>query len=310
MSSPVPRVFSAEETRQLIAFGPLRQHILDAAVQYAAGQIHSPDRQVLTVPGSKDGVLLSMPCTAQDICAHKLISLLPDNPAQDRPTIQGMVSVLDSATGVPLFVLDGPTVTARRTAALSMAGLQLFLEHEPRTIVIIGAGSQADGHVQAIAELYPEATVHIAAREQSWAKAQAFCERHAALGLRLQVTDLNQLPEQFDAVITLTTAVEPVYHAPPLAGRLIIGVGAFRSHMVEVAAETVMNSVCYVDDLVGAQHEAGDYIQAKKDWSEVTTLAQAIESDIDYSRPIMFKTVGCAAWDLAAARCARAAAGI
>ncbi|AFK64479.1 hypothetical protein TKWG_24620 [Advenella kashmirensis WT001] len=42
MSSPVPRVFSAEETRQLIAFGPLRQHILDAALQYAAGQIHSP----------------------------------------------------------------------------------------------------------------------------------------------------------------------------------------------------------------------------------------------------------------------------
>ncbi|MGO1767730.1 MAG: delta(1)-pyrroline-2-carboxylate reductase family protein [Advenella sp.] len=310
MSSPAIRVFSAEETRQLTPFGPLRQHILDAALEYASGQIQSPDRQVLTVPASKDGVLLSMPCTARDICAHKLISLLPDNPSQNRPTIQGMVSVLDSATGVPLFVLDGPTVTARRTAALSMAGLQLFLAREPQHIVIIGAGTQADGHVQAIAELYPDATVYIAAREQSRAKAQAFCERHAGLGIGLHVTDLNQLPEQFDAVITLTTAVEPVYHAPPLAGRLIIGVGAFRSHMVEVASETVMNSVCYVDDLIGAQHEAGDYIRAKKDWSDVTTLAQAIESDIDYSRPIMFKTVGCAAWDLAAARCARAAAGL
>lgn len=310
MSSGAIRVFDAEQTRQLIAFGPLRQHILDAALEYAQGKIESPDRQVLKVPGTNEGVLLSMPCTAQDICAHKLITLLPDNPSQGRPTIQGMVSVLDSATGLPLFVLDGPTVTARRTAALSMAGLQLFLEKAPRNIVIIGAGTQAEGHVQAIAELYPEATVYIAGRPQSHAKARAFCERHAGLGIRLEVTDLNQLPEQCDAVITLTTAVEPVYHAPPLSGRLIIGVGAFRSHMVEIAPETVNNSVCYVDDLVGAQHEAGDYIQAKKDWNEVTTLAQAIESDIDYSRPIMFKTVGCAAWDLAAARCARAAAGL
>ncbi|ETF04589.1 ornithine cyclodeaminase [Advenella kashmirensis W13003] len=310
MSSSTVRVFNVEETRQLIAFAPLRQYILDAALEYAQGKIESPDRQVLKVPDSKEGVLLSMPCTASDICAHKLISLLPANPDQGRPTIQGVVSVIDSATGVPLFVLDGPTVTARRTAALSMAGLQLFLEKDPRSIVIIGAGTQAEGHVQAIAELYPGATVYIAGRPESYAKAQAFCERHADLDIRLEVTDLNQLPEQFDAVITLTTAVEPVYHAPPVAGRLIIGVGAFRSHMVEIAPETVMNSVCYVDDLVGAQHEAGDYIQAKKDWNEVTTLAQAIEGDIDYSRPIMFKTVGCAAWDLAAARCARAAAGL
>ncbi len=310
MSSTAVRIFNAEETRELIAFGPLRQQILDAAVEYAQGKIESPDRQVLKVPDSKDGVLLSMPCTAQDICAHKLITLLPDNPSQGRPTIQGMVSVLDSATGVPLFVLDGPTVTARRTAALSMAGLQLFLKDDPRNIVIIGAGTQAEGHVQAIAELYPGATVHIAARTESRSKAEVFCQRNADERIELRVADLNQLPEQFDAVITLTTAVEPVYHAPPVAGRLIVGVGAFRSHMVEIAPETVMNSDCYVDDPVGALHEAGDYIQAKKDWKEVTTLAQAIEGTVDYSRPIMFKTVGCAAWDLAAARCARAAAGL
>lgn len=310
MTQAALRVFNAQETASLISFRQLRQAILDTALEYAQDRIVSPDRQVLKVPGSEDGMLLSMPCTASDICVHKLISLLPANPSHGRPTIQGTVTVLDSATGLPLFVLDGPTVTARRTAALSMAGLHLFLDRDPRDIVIIGAGTQAEGHVQAIAELYPGAVVHIAGRPASRAKIDAFCERHSELDITLVPTDLNSLPEAFDAVITLTTSIEPVYHAPPLAGRLIIGVGAFRSHMVEIAPETVMNSVCYVDDAVGARHEAGDYIQARKDWAEVGTLAQAIEGKVDLTRPIMFKTVGCAAWDLAAARCARIAAGL
>ena len=62
-----------------------------------------------------------------------------------------------------------------------------------------------------------------------------------------------------------------------------------------------------VDDPAGAKHEAGDLIQANVDWDRVGSLAGVIERSWIGSpdQPILFKSVGCAAWDLAAARLAR-----
>jgi 1-piperideine-2-carboxylate/1-pyrroline-2-carboxylate reductase [NAD(P)H] len=62
-----------------------------------------------------------------------------------------------------------------------------------------------------------------------------------------------------------------------------------------------------VDDPVGAKHEAGDLIQAKVDWTSVFSLANALAGELKTNAPIVFKSVGCAAWDLAACRVARQA---
>ncbi len=296
--------YNAQETANLISFTNLTRALKDVVLEYADGLIQSPDRQVLTIPDAREGVLLSMPATAQDICAHKLISLLPDNPQQGRPTIQGMVSVLDSRTGQPICVLNGPTVTARRTAAMSMLGIQSYLPEAPKSIVMIGAGTQAQAHIEAINELFPQAQLWIAARASSLAKAQALCAHYEHLSLRMQAIDLQRLPKDYDVVITLTTALEPIYHAPAKVGCLIVAVGAYRPHMCEIAPETVLASQCFVDDLVGAAHEAGDFLRAKKDWSQVQTLAHTLRHPVDFNQAILFKTVGTAAWDLAAARVA------
>ncbi|MFV9474068.1 delta(1)-pyrroline-2-carboxylate reductase family protein [Advenella sp. RU8] len=305
MSQHAVQVFDAQQTAGLIGFAELVGAIREMAIEYAAGKVQCPDRQVLPVPGNEDGgVLLSMPAAAEDILAHKLISLLPGNPGNGLPTIQGTVTVLDSKTGSPLFVLDAPTVTAWRTAALSMLGLERFTRQPPEKIVLMGAGIQAAAHVRAINALYPQATIYVAGRASSAARVKRFCEHFGDLSNPVKAVEQNNLPDDFDAVITLTTATEPIYHAPAQVGRLIIAVGAFQPHMCEIAPQTVMGSTCYVDDPVGALHEAGDYIRAKKDWSEVISLEQALQTEIDFSRPIMFKTVGIGAWDLAAARVA------
>src|SRR3546814_15959476 len=91
-----------------------------SAVDYAAGNIQAPERQV--VPFAQGGVMLSMPATAHDIGIHKLVNVAPANKTLGLPTINGVVSIYDGRTGQTLAVLDGPTVTARRTAAVSMLG--------------------------------------------------------------------------------------------------------------------------------------------------------------------------------------------
>ena len=74
----------------------------------------------------------------------------------------------------------------------------------------------------------------------------------------------------------------------------------------------MLASDVFVDDLAGARHEAGDLIQAGIDWDEVRPLASALgvqAADSAIKRPVIFKSVGCAARDLATCRVVRAMLG-
>jgi 1-piperideine-2-carboxylate/1-pyrroline-2-carboxylate reductase [NAD(P)H] len=110
-------------------------------------------------------------------------------------------------------------------------------------------------------------------------------------------------------VITLTTSKQPVYDEVARTDRLVIGVGAFTPAMVEIGARTIAGSALFVDDEAGARHEAGDFIQAGVDWTQVGGIAAVVEkpASLPAGKPIVFKSVGCAAWDLAACRVAREA---
>ena len=78
------------------------------------------------MPLNEDGIMLSMPATAPDLAIHKLVNVCPANGARGLPTIHGKVMAFDADTGETLFILDGPTVTGRRTAAISMLGVDTF----------------------------------------------------------------------------------------------------------------------------------------------------------------------------------------
>ncbi len=291
-------VYNAAQTAQLLPFPELVKQLALACTELSLGKIHAPERQVVNFP--QGGVMLSMPATATDIGIHKLVNVMPGNAALGLPTIHGVVSAYDGQTGRELFVLDGPTVTARRTAALSMLGLQTFLDQPPKHIAFIGCGTQASGHADALAALYPGLRLSVMGHRPNSAK--NFVQAHQHLSLQLQAVD--QVPDSADVVITLTTSSTPVYTLPAHKHRLIIGVGAFKPELAEISALTLDGSVLYTDDLPGARHEAGDFLQAGINWDRVIPLASALASPPDLQQPIVLKTVGCAAWDLASVRCA------
>lgn len=298
MKSPELRVFNAEQTSQLLDYAELVAELKQACQDLDEGRIHAPDRQVVDFP--QGGVMLSMPATAPDIGTHKLVNVVRSNPQRGLPTIHGVVAVYDGTTGAELCVLHGQTVTARRTAAISMLGLELLMPQAPRHVAIVGCGIQALSHSQAVARLYPEARLSIVGR--SLARATAFVESHQQQITALQARET--IPDDADVVITATTSDAPFYHQPATPDRLIVAVGAFRPDMAEISAHTLAGSQLYVDEINGAQHEAGDLIQAGTDWTTVRGIVDAIRNGIDFDRPVVYKTVGCAAWDLAAARTA------
>lgn len=298
------RFMDAAQTADLLDFKALREALKVAALDMAQGRIHSPDRHAL--PLGEGGTQLSMPATAPDLGIHKLVTVMPGNGAQGLPTIHGMVTILDADTGRPQCVLDGPVVTGRRTAAVSMLAIDLCTRQAPRRVLLVGTGTQAVYHVQALHAFYPDCVIHV--RGSSLAKAEQFCVAQAAEHAHL-VADHGTDDEaaDWDVVLLTTTATAPVYHATARAHRLVVGVGAFRPDMAEISAHTLAGSALYVDEPSGARHEAGDFIQAGVDWAHVQSLAQAVQQAPDLARPIVFKSVGSAAWDLAAGRVAWAA---
>jgi 1-piperideine-2-carboxylate/1-pyrroline-2-carboxylate reductase [NAD(P)H] len=260
----------------------------------------------MVVPLAEGAVMLSMPASALDLAMHKLVNVCPRNRALGLPTIHGQVTAFDASTGVPQFMLDGPTVTGRRTAAVTMLGIRSLFDPAPGEVLVIGTGKQAIHHVEALARLFPAARISIAGSQPG--RAEAFCAAHGDLSANLAPL-AGDIPDSVDVVITTTTSKTPVYTLAARPGRLVIGVGAFTPDAAEIAASTVLASDVFVDDPAGARHEAGDLIQAGIDWDLVQPLASVLRDDARAAargaRPLLLKTVGCAAWDLAACRVAR-----
>jgi 1-piperideine-2-carboxylate/1-pyrroline-2-carboxylate reductase [NAD(P)H] len=107
----------------------------------------------------------------------------------------------------------------------------------------------------------------------------------------------------------VTTSKTPVYSEAARSSRMVAGVGAFTPDAAEIAADVVTASSVIVDDPLGAPHEAGDIIRAGLAWASVRSLADAIRDPGPPGRPVFYKSVGCAAWDLAACRVARQVLG-
>lgn len=293
--------FNAEDTAQLLSYSALVTALADACAEYNNGQITCPER--LNVPLQNGGVMLSMPASARDIAIHKLVTVCPNNPLHGLPTLHGHVIACNTTTGESLFMLDGPTLTGRRTAAISMLGIKTLHRKTPKEILIIGTGKQAAHHIEAIAELFPHARVLV--KGSSRHAAENFCDHFNSRIPALTPLINHHIPPTVDIVITLTTSKTPVYAEPAMPGRLIIGVGSFTPNAAEIDAQTVSGSEIFVDDPFGAKHEAGDLIQAGVDWSRVRSLAEAIRAGVSLEKPLLFKSVGCAAWDLAACRVVR-----
>ena len=307
MTRPTTQMFDAAATARLTPDAALVDALKRTSIDYAQRRIASPER--LGVPLNGGGILLSMPASAPDLAIHKLVNVCPDNGLRGLPTIHGQVMAFDADTGETLFILDGPTVTGRRTAAMSMLGVRTFAAAAPREFLLIGTGTQALNHLEAIGDLYPQARVWV--KGSAPARAEAFCAAHR--GKAFELRPLTQpdaaLPDSIDTVIALTTSRQAVYDEAARAGRLVIGVGAFTPEMVEIGARTLTGSALFVDDMAGAKHEAGDFIQAGVDWSGVRGIASVLDNAAwaPSQTPVVFKSVGCAAWDLAACRVARQA---
>lgn len=297
---------SPEQTAQALPYAALAREI-EALLQDASVAV--PPRIVQPLQGG--GSLFVMPAADAQVAITKLISFIPGNAQRGLPTIQGDIVVFDVQTGQRIALLDGPTVTARRTAAVSLLAAQKLAPRRDGPLLIVGAGVQGHAHLEAFREGLGVQEAWVASR--SAASADALVAHAQTLGMRAQrVDDPNAALTHCPWVVSATPAQEVVLTGLPRSDAFIAAVGAFTPRMVEWSPEVCQHLAqtgTLVADTRDADHEAGDWLQAGLDVSALPTLADVIRQTPAWAQtqrpsgPVFFKSCGWAGWDLAAARC-------
>lgn len=268
-------------------------------------------QHTLELEGQPDASLLLMPAWRKSgHVAVKIVTVFPGNAEKGKPAVNGQVLLIDGATGVPLALMDGEALTARRTACTSALAASYLARQDAETLLMVGVGALAPHLVAAHAALRPIRRVLL------WNRTPANADKlAAALGggnWTVEVAgSLEAAAREADIISCATLSLEPLIRGAWLKpGCHLDLVGAFRPHMRECDDEAVARARVYVDTRAGALSEGGDLVQALaagvfEEADVAGELAELCRGEVagrgGPGEITLFKSVGTAIEDLAAA---------
>ncbi len=290
---------------------------------------HHPIREPLG-PGSADAMLLLMPAWTTGASGRvgvKVVTVFPDNGKRSLPSIYGQYLLLDGSTGATLALLDGTMLTKRRTACASGLAARYLSRPDAARLLMIGTGALAPELIRVHAKVRPIEDVAIWGRTAAQAEALAArlsVSLPAAIGRPVTVRavgDREAAVRDADIISCATLATTPLVEGDWLReGQHVDLVGAFTPQMRESDDRAVQRARLYVDTRAGALKEGGDIVQpiasgaigepdVIADLFELARGLQTGRAAGDTSSITLFKSVGAALEDLAAAELAVEMAG-
>jgi ornithine cyclodeaminase/alanine dehydrogenase-like protein (mu-crystallin family) len=286
----------------------------DALRTLAQGGAILPLRQVVRMPdGRKAFGLMPAALTNPQALGAKVITVFPDNDATPYDSHQGTVLLFELDYGRLIAILDASTITALRTAAVTAVATRLLSRPESRTLALIGAGVQAETHLEAISLVRPIDAVRVWSR--SGTRAHGFAAKLGAAGARITVCETaREAVTGADIVCTVTSSREPVVCGEWLApGTHVNAVGASLPTARELDSEAVRRARFFVDRRESTMNEAGDFLIPKSEGvigddhivgeiGELLLERPTIAGRRSASEITVFKSLGLAIEDVAAAR--------
>lgn len=154
-----------------------------------------------------DGRYMMAALAAMDnpsLLAVKTVVLNPRNPDRGLPQINGLVTMLDSETGLPVAILDGNWITAVRTAGLSAVAAKYMANENSAVAAFIGCGVQAKSHLRAFANMFPLQKAKLFGRGR--ANIDGLCRLADELGLSFETCSSGEdAVEGADLVVSSVT---------------------------------------------------------------------------------------------------------
>jgi len=252
---------------------------------------------------------LIMPAWNLEYFGLKIVTVHPENSKYDLPSIHADYLLKSAKTGENIAILEGKTLTSKRTAAASALAASYLARANSSKLLMIGNGALAPELIMAHASVRPISEVLIWGRNIS--KVNQLIASRDWQNLEVKaVQNLNEAIQWADIISCATLSETPLIHGEYIkAGQHIDLVGSYKPDMREADDLVISKSRIFVDSL-HAVKESGDLaipvangilkssdIQADLfELSKNDSFARQTDSEIT-----VFKSVGLALEDLAAA---------
>jgi alanine dehydrogenase len=209
---------------------------------WGEGKGNMPAKAYLLV---ENGDFRAMPAALPGCAGMKWVNAHPRNRSRDLPSVMAVMIYNDPATGYPLAIMDATKITAYRTGAAAAIASKYLARKGPRSLGIVGAGSQAYTQIQAHTALFGLGSIKVSdvSREAIDKLIRAFPG--------LPITSCS-VPEAAgsDIVCTLTPSRGPVVRKEWIVpGTHINAIGADAAGKEELDPAILKEAIVFVDDL-------------------------------------------------------------
>jgi thiomorpholine-carboxylate dehydrogenase len=204
------------------------------------------------------------------------------------------IFLVDPQTGTPLAIMDGRLITEMRTAAVSAAATKLLASPDSKVLAILGSGVQARSHVEALRLVRQFEEIRV------WSPTFEHAKRFAS-EVGATAMSAEEAVRGADVIVTVTSSKTAVLRGAWLKTSCHVNaIGACRPDWRELDDEA-MSNVVFVDSREGAMKESGDVIlSGAKIYAE---LGEALAGKVPprANETTIFKSLGMAVEDIAAA---------
>src|SRR5213594_98973 len=295
MKTKQPLFLNEEEVRKHLRMAELIPAMERALMDFSAGKVTQPVRSVIKVEvAAATGFLGLMPALTPDGLGLKAVTFYAANAERGIPTHIATIFLVDPETGAPLAVMDGRLITEMRTAAVSAAATKLLASPDAKILAILGSGVQARSHIEALRLVRKFEEIRV--WSPTFEHAKQFANEVGATAMSAEETVRDA-----DVIVTVTSSKTPVLRGAWLKpGCHVNAVGACRPDWRELD-DQAMSNVVFVDSREGAMKESGDVIlSSAKIYAELgKALAGKVPPRADETT--IFKSLGMAVEDIAAA---------
>ena len=280
----------------VLDWGPLMDTLEHAMIDFSAGKVAQPVRQLIPVPGH-DAIIAAMPAVGEAM-AVKVVTLYHENAGTEIPTHQAVILVFNKDNGSPLAVLDGRLITEMRTAAGSAAAARKLAVTERAVVTIMGNGVQAHSHIKALAEVTDCEELRLWSRNE--ARGKALAEEVGAT----YFSNAEQAVRDADIVACTTAAKEPIVEGAWLkAGAFVSAVGWNTIDGRELD-DTAMANTVIVESYDAARDQAGNIRGSGCEiFAEIGEVYSGTKI-VPNGSTVIYDSVGMAIMDVAAAKLA------
>ncbi|KAF9926365.1 hypothetical protein FBU30_004029 [Linnemannia zychae] len=311
---------------------------------YSVNKTQTPQRSTLETPHHKT---LIMPSRIDTLTSTVKIVSIPR--ADSKNGLPGVSVVLDNKTGEPRGLVNARLLTAIRTAAGSALATRAIFDAKKNeqdkkalTLVVFGSGAQAKAHIQLLTFVLPQINkviicnrtlprardlVHELTSECS-IKSIDLSAFSISTGETTPISvpysgslqeQLKEIVQSADIICTCTNSKEALFPGEWVrSGTHFNMVGSYTPEMHEVDQTLISRAWTWVDAKKECEHEAGEFILAKKLTRQDGIVAELgevfgengllnkaafpkelTEAGRGYKDVTIFKSVGIAAQDVA-----------